>query len=227
MEPQDDPEARIRELERSLSDTSAKWELGAAQRRTGAGLRARTIVLGVATIGLVSLGAGVAVFAGHFKSGSPAGSPRSHSSSTTSKTVGPVVQSLQTLYHLLPHGYNSTNCAPVDSPNRQASATLQCGPTSDPHSPAAATFSLYPDAAALTNAFQNGIDEDTVTPCPNGNQSPATWSTDAAPNQTAGSVLCGNYENRPDLLWTNNHDLLLSDIQGPDPTALYQFWQNL
>jgi hypothetical protein len=43
----------------------------------------------------------------------------------------------------------------------------------------------------------------------------------------AGSVLFGTYDNRPDLMWTNNHDLLLSDIQGPDLKALYQFWQNL
>jgi hypothetical protein len=54
-----------------------------------------------------------------------------------------------------------------------------------------------------------------------------TWATDAAPNVSAGSVLCGNYDNRQDLMWTNNHDLLLSDIQGPDLNALYQFWQDL
>jgi hypothetical protein len=76
-------------------------------------------------------------------------------------------------------------------------------------------------ATALADAFQNGVDEDTVTQCPNGNQSPGTWATDAAPNVSAGSVLCGNYDNRPDLMWTNNHDLLLSDIQGPDLNALY------
>ena len=228
VDSQDDPEARIKELERSLGDAAGKLELGAATRPTTAGFRARTIVFGVATIGLVALAAGVAVVvAGHSKSGSPTGSSHARPSSTTTKTVAPANQPLQTLYHLLPRGYDSNNCSPISSPNRQALVTVECGQMSDPHSPASAVFSLYPNATALASAFQNGVDEDTVIPCPNGDQSPATWATDAAPNVPAGSVLCGNYDNRPDLLWTNGHTLLLGDIQGPDLNALYQFWQNV
>jgi len=232
VDPQDDPEARIRELERPLGDAAGTPELGAAKRRTTAGFRARTLVLGMVAIGLVVLAAGVAVviavvIARHSSGGSSPGVPGARPSSTTSRTVTPANQPVQTLYHLLPQGYNSNNCSPVSSPNRQALATLQCGQTSDPHSPASAAFSLYPNVTALANAFQNAVDEDTVTQCPNGNQSPGTWATDAAPNVSAGSVFCGNYDNRPDLMWTNNHDLLLSDIQGPDLNALYQFWQDL
>jgi serine/threonine-protein kinase len=228
VDPQDDPEALIRELERPLSDAAGTSELGAAKRRTTAGFRARTLVLGLVAIGLVVLAAAVAVvIARHSSGGSSPGVPGARPSSTTSRIVTPATQPVQTLYHLLPQGYNSNNCSPVSSPNRQALATLQCGQTSDPHSPASAAFSLYPNATDLADAFQNGVDEDTVTQCPNGNQSPGTWATDAAPNVSAGSVLCGNYDNRPDLMWTNNHDLLLSDIQGPDLNALYQFWQDL
>jgi hypothetical protein len=40
-------------------------------------------------------------------------------------------------------------------------------------------------------------------------------------------VLCGSYSKGPDLMWTQNKDLLLGDIQGPDLNALYQFWQDL
>lgn len=228
MDPQDDPEARIRELERPLSETAGWSELGAAKRRTTAGLSGRAIVLGVIAIGLVALAAGVAVVVAQRPGGgSSAGAPSARPSSTTSTTVTPASQPLQRLYHLLPQGYKANNCSPISSPNRQALVTLQCGQTSDPHSPASAAFSLYPNAAALTDAFQNGIDEDTVTQCPGGKPSPGTWATDKAPNVNAGAVLCGNYDNRPDLMWTNNHDLLLSDIQGPDLNALYQFWQNL
>jgi hypothetical protein len=53
------------------------------------------------------------------------------------------------------------------------------------------------------------------------------WQTDAAPNVAAGSVLCGNDNKGPDLMWTQNKDLLLGDIQGLDLNALYQFWQDL
>ncbi|MFZ0906679.1 MAG: hypothetical protein WAN71_22960 [Mycobacterium sp.] len=228
VDPQDDPEARIRELESPLGEAAGISELGAAKRRTTAGRRGWTIVLGVVAIGLVALVAGVAVvIARHSGGGSSPGVPSPRPSSTTSKAVAPANQPVQTLYHLLPQGYNSNNCSPVSSPNRQALATLQCGQTSDLHSPVSASFSLYPTASALTDAFQNGIDEDTVTPCPGGKPSPGTWATDEAPNVNAGAVLCGNYSNRPDLMWTNNHDLLLSDIQGPDLNALYQFWANL
>ena len=228
MDPQDDPEARIRELERPLSNTAGMSELGAAKRRTTAGFRGRTIVRGLVAICLVALAAGVAVvISRHSRGGSSPTVPNARPSSPTSSTATPPNQTLQTLYHLLPAGYNANNCSPISSPNRQALATLQCGQTSDPHSPASASFSLYPDATALTNAFQNGIDEDTVTQCPGGKPSPGTWATDEAPNVNAGAVLCGSYNNRPDLMWTNDHDLLLSDIGGPDLNALYQFWANL
>jgi serine/threonine-protein kinase len=192
-------------LERPLNDAAGKSELGAAKRWTTAGFRARTVVLGVVAIGLVALAAGAAVvITRHSSGGSSTGFPNARPSSTTSRTVAPGNQPLQTLYHLLPQGYDSHNCSPVSSPNRPAIATLECGQMSDPRGPASASFSLYANATAIANAFQNGIEEDTVTPCPNGNQSPATWSTDAAPNVPAGSVLCGTYDNRPDLMWTNN-----------------------
>ena len=249
VDPQDDPEARIRELERPLSDAAGRSELGAATRdgydknwpgtpavaygdssrpRMTAGLRGRTVLLLVITAGLVALVAGVAVVIARISgSGSSTGIPSNRPSVATSKTTTQQSPSVQTLYHLLPKGYDSNNCSPVSSPNREALATVQCGQTSDPRSPPSAAFSVYPNATALANAFQNGVDEDTVTPCPDGNQSPATWSTDEAPNVTAGSVLCGNYKGGPDLLWTKNSDLLIGDLQGPDLKALYQFWQTL
>jgi serine/threonine-protein kinase len=182
----------------------------------------------VVTVCLVALAAGVAVvIARHSGGGSTTAAPSNRPSLTTSTTTTQTNQILQALYHVLPRGYDSNNCSPVSSPNRQALATVECGQTSDPRSPISAAFSLFPNATALANAFQTGIDEDTITQCPNGNQSPATWANDAAPNVPAGSVLCGTYNNRPDLLWTKNNDLLLGDIQGPDLNALYQFWQTL
>jgi serine/threonine kinase PknH len=229
MESQDDPEARIRELERSISDVASRSELGAGKRRnTSRGLRGQTIVMAVVAISLVALAIGAAVVLTRHSGGGPSASvPSARPSSTPSTTVAPAHKTLQTLYRLLPKDYNSKNCSPVSTPNRQALVTLQCGQTADPHSPASASFSLYPNAAALTDAFQNGIDEDSVTPCPGGQPSPGTWATDEAPKVNAGAVVCGNYNNQPDVMWTNDHDLLLSDIQGPDLDALFQFWSKL
>jgi hypothetical protein len=240
VDPRDDPEARIRELERSLSDAAGTSELTAAERgggydkysaspttRTTAGFRGSKTALLVVAIGLSALAAGVAVaIARHSGGNSSTGLPSSRPS-TSSATTGPANQTLQRLYHLLPQGYSANDCSPVSTPNRQALATVECKKTSDPHRPASAAFSLYPNAAALADAFQNGIAEDTVTPCPDGKQSPATYQNDAAPNVPAGSVLCGSYNKGPDLMWTQNKDLLLGDIQGPDLNALYQFWQDL
>jgi hypothetical protein len=88
MDPQDDPEARIRDLERPLSDMARTSEMGAAQPgpygypptpppityggpypttppRTTAGLRLWWIVLAVFAVGAIAVAAGVAVFGAH------------------------------------------------------------------------------------------------------------------------------------------------------------------
>jgi serine/threonine kinase PknH len=226
VDPKDDPEARIRELERSLSDVASTSELTSPTTRTTAGVRgSRTVVLVVA-VGLVALAAGVAfVVARHSGGRSSTGVPSSRPSVST--TTAPASQPLQRLYQVLPRAYTSDNCSPADSPNRQALATVECKKTPDPGSPTYAAFSLYPNAAALDKAFQDGISEDAVTPCPHGGDSPGIWHTEGAPNVSAGSVVCGTYNKGPDLLWTQNRDLPIGDIQGPDLNALYQFWQGL
>jgi serine/threonine kinase PknH len=226
VDPKDDPEARIRELERSLSNVAAKSELTAASptTRTTAG-RSRIVLLVV--VGLVALAAGVAVVVARHSNRSSSTSLTSSRPSTASTTTSPANQSLQRLYQLLPRGYNANNCSPSDPPNHQALATVQCTKTSDPGSPPFAAFTLYPNATALDNAFKDGINEDVVTPCPNGADSPGVWQADGAPNVQAGAVLCGTYNNRADLVWTQNKGLLVGDIQGPDLNALFNFWRNL
>ena len=232
MDPKDDPEARIRELERSLADVASTSELTSPTPRSTAGGRgSRTVVLVIA-VGLAALAAGVAFFVVQRSGGrtpTSVSSTRVHGSrpSISTTTATPASQPLQRLYAVLPRAYTSNNCSPADSPNSQALATVECKKTSDPDSPTYAAFSLYPSAAALEKAFNNGVSEDTVTPCPHGGDSPGSWHTQAAPKIPSGSVLCGTYNNGPDLLWTQNKDLLIGDIQGPDINALYRFWQDL
>jgi serine/threonine kinase PknH len=229
VDPKDDPEARIRELERSLGDVASKSELTAAATttRTTAGFRRPKTVLVVVAIGLAALAAGVAVVLVRLSGGSSSTGATSSRPSSASTTTSPANQSLQRLYQVLPRGYNANNCSPSDTPNHQALATVQCGKTSDPGSPPFAAFTLYPNATALDNAFKDGISEDVVTPCPNGADSPGVWRADGAPNVEAGAVLCGTYNNRPDLVWTQKKGLLVGDIQGPDLNALFNFWQDL
>jgi Protein of unknown function (DUF3060) len=89
MDPQDDPEARIRDLERPLSDVARASEIGAAQPDAypyptpppatygapytappvkTAGLRGFWIVLAVFVVGAIALVAGVAVLGAHLLS---------------------------------------------------------------------------------------------------------------------------------------------------------------
>jgi len=230
VDPKDDPEARIRELERSVSDFASNSEVTSPTTRTTAGVRGSRTVLLLA-VGLVVVAGGVAFVVARHSGGSSSTSVSSRrpsvSTTTTTTTTAPASQPLQRLYQVLPRAYRSDNCSPTDSPNHQALATVECKKTSDPGSPTYAAFSLYPNAAALDKAFQDGISEDAVTPCPQGGDSPGIWHTEGAPKVSAGSVLCGTYNKGPDLLWTQNKDLLIGDIQGPDLNVLYRFWQDL
>jgi len=227
VNPRDDPEARIRELERSLGDVARTSELKSPTTGTTTGVRGSKAVLPVVAVGLVALAAGVAFVVMRHSGGSTSNSVPSSLPSVSSATTAPASPSLQRLYQVLPRAYASNGCSPADSPNRQALATVECKKTSDPGSPTHATFSLYPNAAALDKAFQDGISEDAVTPCPDGGDSPGIWQAEGEPNVPAGAVLCGTYNNGPDLLWTQTKDLLIADFQGPDLGALFQFWRGL
>ncbi|HUO37532.1 MAG TPA: DUF3060 domain-containing protein [Mycobacterium sp.] len=118
MDPQDDPEARIRELERPLTGEARRSELAGPQlggygappaappvigggapfpstpRRSTAGLRGGWIVLAVVAVGAMALAAGIAVFTAHRFSGGGNGSfttiPSSRPVTTASPTQAPI-----------------------------------------------------------------------------------------------------------------------------------------
>lgn len=132
MDPQDDPEARIRELERPLSEEARTSEMGAAppggyahpptppplsygapfettRVRPAGGVPWLWIMLAVFAVGALALAAGIAVFAGHVVSsgGSIIGSPGNRP--TISRRNGP----LTTSPHSLPGTANSGTQAPI------------------------------------------------------------------------------------------------------------------
>jgi hypothetical protein len=233
VDKRDDPEARIRELERPLSEMAGASERGAATRaRKTAGSRRWWVVLAVFVAIGVAVPAGLAlvnavgVLTSHRSSGGSTSTPSTQPTASKSVTNAQPNQSLPALYQVLPHGFDSNNCAPIRSPNRHALATVECQAAPDGSRPYA-EFSLFPNATALADIFQIGVNEDTIAQCPNGNRPPTTWYTEAAPTVPAGTLFCGNYNDGPDLLWTNTSDLLQGDIQGPDLNALYQYWLTL
>ena len=102
---------------------------------------------------------------------------------------------------------------------------MDCDGNSEPGGPTNSRYSLFADPNALARHFQLSVNEDSAAPCPgDSGATPGTWHYDATPNQTAGSVACGTYKGTPDLIWTNDSQLILGDAEGPDLDAVHQWW---
>ena len=125
---------------------------------------------------------------------------------------------------MLPQGFSSSNCQAVTPTAKDALATVDCNQNTISSGVSMARFNLYPDKTTLDSHFKSGTAEDTVQDCPGGLQSPGTWHYESTPDQVAGQLVCGTYKATPDLMWSDNAQLLLGDIQGSDLTALYQWW---
>ncbi len=53
-----------------------------------------------------------------------------------------------------------------------------------------------------------------------------TWYYSSDPGQVGGKVVCGIIEDRPNIVWTRDAQLLLATVNGgPDLDSLYQWWQ--
>lgn len=132
----------------------------------------------------------------------------------------------QRIVGLLPAGYAASACARAISPFPSAIASLDCSQTGS-ENPTYARFTLYNDLDALTGDFQSTADRMAISPCPGGNPSPGTWTYGSDPGQIAGKIVCGSIENRADIAWTRDAQLLLATINGgPDLNSLYQWWQD-
>ena len=194
----------------------------------------------IAGIGLaaVALAAVIALAtAGVFTGGGkPSPTPTaSASSSATSTSVSesarpvgasaPLSGDNARLLALLPRGYGSDSCTPVDPPVEDALATLDCTGNSEPGGPTSSRYSLFADANALARQFQLTVNEDAALTCPgNSDATPGTWHYNSTPNQEAGSVACGTYKGTPEVVWTNGPQLVLGDAQGPDLNAVHRWW---
>jgi serine/threonine-protein kinase len=149
--------------------------------------------------------------------------------STTASTVPhpPAAETQARLFRLLPAGYPLGACKPVTPPTN-ALAKASCGQNSDPDGPPSATYTLFPDAAALRDAFNRITQTSNIIECPGHIQSPGPWHRNAAPEKTSGMLFCGTQQGNPTVAWTNDSELRVSIAQaeppGPTIEQLYAWW---
>jgi serine/threonine-protein kinase len=131
------------------------------------------------------------------------------------------------LFDLLPAGFSSSNCSvPSDGGVPDSTVTIDCTQATTPNGPTSATFALFPNQRSLDKHFQGFVGEDKVLDCPGGFKSPGTWNYNDTPDVAAGRIACGTFQGTPDVIWTQNADMLLGNIQGNDLESLYNYWAN-
>jgi serine/threonine kinase PknH len=160
--------------------------------------------------------------------------PRTSTASTTMPTTTTMPTSpaggdpQSRLLSLLPDGYSSSSCNPVNPPLPGTLATLHCEQNSKPDGPEKAVYTLYPNSAAVSSEFATEFKQlQTMVPCaPGAENGTTTWKYDETPNVPAGSIVCGTFQDRQTLLWSNTAKLFIGLVEKPTPGTLYQWWQS-
>ncbi|WP_046299932.1 serine/threonine-protein kinase [Mycobacterium sp. UM_Kg27] len=133
------------------------------------------------------------------------------------------------LLKLLPSGYPQDACT-ASAPSGGAIAEVTCGRNTDPGGPPAATYTLFSDATALRQSFDNTVQATTVVNCPGRIQSPGAWHRTATPDKTAGTLLCGMRQGSPVLVWTNDTNLVIGSLRTerntPTLEQFYTWWSS-
>jgi serine/threonine kinase PknH len=132
------------------------------------------------------------------------------------------------LLAVLPAGYDDGACEPANPPAPGALATVDCGETNLPTGPKIARYSIFADQVTLDQHFKDAIAQNSeLVKCPGSDlDSPTAWHYNANPDQVAGQIACGTYNDNPDVTWTNDADLLLADAQGPNLEELHKWWND-
>jgi serine/threonine-protein kinase len=132
------------------------------------------------------------------------------------------------LLALIPQGYPTSVCEIASPPAPGALATVDCGLSTQPGGPHAARYSLFADADLLAERFAASIAEnEEIFRCPGSDlDSPTDWNYKRSPDVAAGQVACGTYQGNADVMWTQNDELLLADVQSPNMDELHNWWLN-
>lgn len=190
------------------------------------------IVAAAAAVVVVAV-AGIGIWLAMKPSSTPASSKPKASSGKTAPPATPAPSDAEArLLSLLPPGYVAGTCTPAtpdsDSIWMPAVALVTCGPNTQPGGPSKATYGLFPNTATLKKAFKDDIANVSLVNCPGEGTSPVSWHYDQTPNDMAGMIACGTYNNHPNVIWTNDEKLMLSDVAG-DPASveeLHTWWDN-
>jgi serine/threonine kinase PknH len=144
----------------------------------------------------------------------------------TTTTPGPETDRL---LGLVPAGYSSDACTPVNTP-KDALAQVNCVRNTDPGGPMTATYTLVDDKAALDAALNGIMQASTRVNCPGNIQSPGPWRRNATPDKVSGVLFCGIQDGRPTVAWSDESRLVVgkaqSGQQGPTFDELYAWWSS-
>jgi serine/threonine protein kinase len=132
------------------------------------------------------------------------------------------------LVALIPPGYPTSVCEAATPPAPGALATVDCRQSDQPGGPAAARYSIFANKDMLAQQFNSSLQEnEEILRCPGaGADSPITWHYEASPDDVAGSIACGTYQGNADIVWTQDDDLLLADVQSDNMDDLHGWWLN-
>ncbi|MGD1241827.1 serine/threonine-protein kinase [Mycobacterium seoulense] len=160
-------------------------------------------------------------------------SSQRHAKATVGKTPPPSSaapnDAQARLISLLPPGYLAGTCTPAAPESGSiwvhAVAMVTCGQNTQPGGPSHATYGLFPTPDRLKKAFTDDIGNVSLVNCPGEGRSPVSWHYDQTPNEMAGLIACGTY-NHPNVVWTNDEKLMLSDVSGDPATVedLHTWW---
>jgi len=168
--------------------------------------------------------------------------PQAHrTSSSTATTTSRVTTTTTTtapgnlqrkLLSMLPAGYPSGTCKATtpksDSIWVNAVAMVDCDQNVNQGGPSRAVYGLFADADTLKKAFDDDVAAVQLVNCPGSGPSPDGWHHNSSPTVTAGMIACGTYKNHPNVIWSNQDKLMLSDVYGDPPAMeeLHAWWTN-
>ncbi|MDO3638145.1 chromosomal replication initiator protein DnaA [Mycolicibacterium arseniciresistens] len=155
-------------------------------------------------------------------------SPAADTTAATTSEPAPVdTEAQDRLLRAVPRGYAPQACEPSDA-SGEAAARVSCAKNTDPGGPDTSTYTLYPDRAALDDAFESLVASSQVVVCPGRIQSPGPWRRNATPDKVSGTLLCALDQNRPTVSWTDVDEMFIGTVEaapgGPTFDQLYSWW---
>lgn len=151
---------------------------------------------------------------------------RSSSPSESAETAAAVAD--PRLLEKLPLGVREDSCRPQG--DDEAQAGIVCDGSGKPGEPLTVILREAQDKAGLNSMFSQVLRDHRVVVCPGNIQSPGPWRRNAAPQVTAGTLMCGYQGENTIVAWTDEARLVVVVAEG-DPGAdalaqLYTWWSD-